>query len=263
MIALLVFLYGLVFGSFINVCAYRIPKKQSVLTPGSYCPHCKKPVKFYDNIPVLSYIILGGKCRYCQKPISSRYLLVELATGILFSATYLVLGLQWLLAPALFLVFLLLIIFLIDLDNQIIPNGLVITGLIAGFIFLAGSFKVDIFPLIKTGLNPVLSSVGSGLSASGFLLAIAYLAELFLKKEAMGGGDIKLAAVLGMFLGPYVFLSLFLAFLVGAVVSVSLMSTGSVAKGQAVPFGPFMAVGAVLTIYFGPQIWHWYLSFLM
>ena len=262
MIAIFVFLYGLVVGSFLNVCACRIPKKQSIVSPGSYCPNCKKPIKFYDNIPVFSYVLLSGKCRNCRKAISIRYPLVELATGALFLVTYFIVGLQWLLVPALILVALLIVIFLIDLDYQIIPNGLVIFGLAAGLVFLAASFSVDIFPLIKTSFHPLLSSVGSGVLASGSLLAIAYLGELFLKREAMGVGDIKLAAVLGMFLGPYVFVSFFLAFLIGSIISLMFMSRGKIKSRQEVPFGPFMAVGAVLTLYFGPQIWHWYLSFL-
>lgn len=262
MIAVIVFLYGLVIGSFLNVCAFRIPKKQSIVSPSSYCPHCNKPVKFYDNIPVISYILLGGKCRYCKQPISLRYPLVELLTGLLFLATYLAFGLNWVLLPSLLFVALLFVILLIDLDHQIIPNGLIIFGFAAGFIFLAGRFFTGNFPLVESSYHPLLASVGSGILAGLALLVIAYLAEFFLKKEAMGGGDIKLAAVLGLFLGPYVFLSLFLAFLIGAVVSVTLMVSGLVKQGDPVPFGPFMAVGALLTLYFGPQIWHWYLSLL-
>lgn len=263
MIAIFVFLYGLVVGSFVNVCAYRIPKKQSIISPASYCPHCKEPVKAYDNIPLVSYIWLRGKCRNCQKPISVRYPLVELTTGLLFLATYYVIGLQLILIPALVLISLLIVIFLIDFDYQIIPDGLIVFGLGLAFLFLAISFFAGIFPLIQTNLNPVISSVGGGIIAALILMAIAYLAELILGKEAMGGGDIKLAAVLGMFLGPYVFLSLFLAFLIGAVVSLILLSGKLVKRGEPVPFGPFMAIGAVLTLYFGPQIWQWYILLAM
>lgn len=259
MVAILVLLYGLVVGSFLNVCAYRIPHKQSIISPGSHCPHCKKPINFYDNVPVLSYLLLRGKCRYCRNPIHFRYPLVELTTGLLFLSTYLVIGLQWLLLPALFFISFLIVVLLIDLDHQIIPNGLVIFGLVAGIIFLITNQFFDFqFPLLTSVYKPLLSTMGSGLSASLCLLVVAYTGQAIFKKEAMGGGDIKLAAVLGIFLGPYVFLGLLLAFFVGAVVSIMLLSSGLVKRKQPIAFGPFMAIGAVLTLYFGPQIWHWY-----
>ncbi len=262
MITAIVFLYGLMVGSFLNVCAWRIPNKQSIVSPGSHCPKCDKPIKAYDNIPVLSYLLLKGHCRYCGEHISARYPVVEFITGLLFVVTYLFIGFEWLLFPSLVFVSLLWVIFLIDMDHQIIPDGLVIFGLVSGFIFLGASYFLGGFPLIQTNLNPLLSSVGSGLAASAFLLGITFVAELILKKEAMGGGDIKLAAVLGMFLGPYVFLALFLAFFVGAVISIAMMSTGLVEKGKPIAFGPFMAIGAILTLYTGPQIVNWYMSLM-
>ncbi|KKM97446.1 hypothetical protein LCGC14_1167940 [marine sediment metagenome] len=262
MIGFILFLYGLIVGSFINVGAYRIPKKRSIVSPGSCCPNCNEPIKFYDNIPLLSYLILRGKCRNCNEPISLRYPAVELISGLLFVATYMAIGFEFKLIPALVLVSLLLLVFLIDFDHQIIPNGLVIFGLVAGAIFLGLSFLFKGFPILETDFHPVLSALGSGIGGGLALIAIAFLGELMFKKEAMGGGDIKLAVVLGMFLGPYVFLSLFLSFFVGAFISVILMSGRLVKKGQQIAFGPFMAIAAVITIYFGPGILDWYLAFI-
>jgi leader peptidase (prepilin peptidase) / N-methyltransferase len=245
---IVIFTIGLVIGSFSNVCIYRIPRNESLVRPGSHCPQCNKPIPFYDNIPVISYLLLKGKCRYCGQPIPLQYPIVELATGLFYLALYLFYGLQLITFVYMILCSLLIIISFIDLKERIIPDVLSLPFIPIGFIL---SFFLK-------RLSPVDSLLGI-LAGGGSLLIIAIAGTYLFKKEAMGGGDIKLAAMIGAFLGwKLTLLSLFLGFFLGSVIGVIVLVTTK-SKSDIIPFGPFIALGAMLSIFWGPAIINWYL----
>ncbi len=250
-ILLVIILVGLALGSFLNVCIYRIPQKKSILFPNSYCPRCGTKIRYRDNIPILSFILLGGKCRTCKEKISWQYPLVEFVTPVLLVVTYLHFGLTWGFATKSILILVLLAVFLIDLKHRIIPDVLTLPGIILGFLL---SFLVK----SPTFLQSLLGiAVGGGM----FYLA-AILGDLLFKKESMGGGDIKLAMMLGAFLGwQKIILVLILAAVLGSLVGgVAMLFPGEVKKTKAIPFGPFLAVGALLAIFLGDSLISAYLN---
>jgi len=245
---IIIFIIGLVIGSFSNVCIYRLPRNESLVRPGSHCPQCSKPIPFYDNIPIISYLLLKGKCRYCGQSIPPQYPIVELATGLFYLALYLFYGLQPIAIVYMLLCTLLIIISFIDLRERIIPDVLSVPFIIIGFAF---SFFLR-------NINPLDSLLGI-LAGGGSLLLIAIVGSKLFKKEAMGGGDIKLAAMLGAFLGwQLTLLSLFLGFFLGSVIGVLIIVT-SKNKNDVIPFGPFIALGAMISMFWGQAILHWYL----
>ncbi|MGB7063329.1 MAG: prepilin peptidase [Candidatus Zixiibacteriota bacterium] len=244
-IIVLISLIGLAVGSFLNVCIYRIPNKKSILFPSSYCPRCGTKIRFCDNVPVLSYIILKGKCRACQAKISLQYPLVELVTAALLVIAYLRFGLTWDFAARGILILLMILTFFIDLKHRIIPDVLTLPGVILGFLL---SFLVD----SPSVLNSALGAIAGGVI---FYLA-AVLGEALFKKESMGGGDIKLAMLLGAFLGwksviLVFFLSAFFGTLIGGA---ALFFSKQVKETRTIPFGPFLALGAVIAIFVGDAI---------
>jgi len=240
---------GALIGSFLNVCICRLPREESIVTPGSHCPQCKNPIGFYDNIPVLSYVLLRGKCRHCGKPISMQYPVVEgvtaLSSWVLFT-TY---------GPSLSYLFFfafvaaLIVITVIDLQHQIIPDVISIPGMGVG---LLGS-------LILSHLS-FLNSLGGVVLGSGSLFLVATIYQWLFKREGMGGGDVKLLGMIGAFLGwKAVILTILLSSLIGSLIGILVM----VLKGKdfkyAIPFGPFLSLGAVLTLFYGEVIIRWYL----
>lgn len=239
-------LFGLVIGSFLNVCIYRIPKNKSIVWPSSFCPKCGKPIKFYDNIPVFSYILLWGKCRQCKAPISCQYPVVELLTGLL---TVLFVW-RWGLTPwtgvLLVAVYSLIILSVIDLELMIIPDrfslGLIVLGL--AFSWLNPNFT-------GSGWSRFLESLlGAGVGFFG-TLAVALLGYVMFKKEAMGGGDVKLMGGIGAFIGwPGVITTIVFASALGLVYSVFLMIFKGKGKGDAIPFGPFLSAGALINLFY-------------
>ena len=263
--SLFAFVFGAVVGSFLNVCICRVPHDQSVVSPPSRCPKCDYRIRWYDNIPLFSYLLLRGKCRGCQAPISIQYPLVELLNGLLTLALFLRFLPERLLANAPMeivvrqgLIFALLFIFcsalvvvtFIDLEHQIIPDSITLPGIVIGFI---ASFFIP-----QLGwMNSLIGIVAGG----GSLLLIAYGYELVAKKEGMGGGDVKLLAMMGAFLGwKGVIFIIFSASLIGSVIGVGLMLAKNKDGTLAIPFGPFLATGAVIYIFYGRSIIHWYLS---
>jgi len=236
-----VFVFGAVIGSFLNVCIYRLPEQQSIAKPLSQCPHCHHPIRFYDNIPLISYLILKGKCRDCGEKISWRYPLVELITAILalllFAKFYLTLN---------FLVFfiftaVLIVITFIDLDHQIIPDLLTLPGI--PVFFLLAVFVVGV-PWMEAAIGLLIGG--------GVLFAIALGYEVITKREGMGGGDIKLLAMIGGFLGwkSLIFVLLFSS-LLGAVIGIALVLIKKEDMKYAVPFGPFLSAAAVAYLFWG------------
>jgi len=248
---LTIFTIGLVIGSFSNVCIYRLPRDESLIFPGSHCPKCNKPIKYYDNIPLISYLILKGKCRYCQEKISGQYPLVEFLTGFIYLVLFLSYGLQ--LRTFVYMLFCsaLIIIIFIDLKEKIIPDVISLPFIALGFLL---SF-------VPNNLSPINSLLGI-LVGGGSLFLIAVVGSYLFKKEAMGGGDIKLAAMIGAFLGwQLTLLSLFLGFLLGSNVGIIILikNKGNKDQSDSIPFGPFIALGTVIALLFGKAIIDWYL----
>jgi leader peptidase (prepilin peptidase) / N-methyltransferase len=243
-----VFLFGLILGSFYNVAGLRIPQNQSIAVPRSHCPHCKHTLSPLELVPVLSYMFLGGKCRRCKAPVSALYPAVELSTGILFAAAPLIIGWTAELFVAWTVISLVIIVFVSDFKYMIIPDKVLLffaAVLIAERIFLP--------------LSPWWDSLAGAALGFFLLLLIAVIS-----KGGMGGGDIKLYAVIGIALGvKLVFLSFFLATLFGAVLGGLGMILGIVQKGKPIPFGPFIGIGTLLAYFYGREIIEWYFhSFL-
>ena len=244
-IGIFIFIFGLAIGSFLNVCIYRIPLRKSILFPASHCPKCGNKIRAFDNIPILSYLILRGKCRYCKEKISLIYPAVELLSGLLFLLLYRNYGLSWEFAAGLFLFSSLLVIFFIDLKYQLIPDVITLPGIIVGFIF---SF------LSKS--PPFLESLIGFFVGGGLLYFMAIFGDKLFKKESMGGGDIKLAAMLGTFLGwKMVLLVIFLASFLGAIAGIIFIIFSKQMRGKRlIPFGPFLAIATLIAVFFGNQI---------
>lgn len=256
----LFFIFGLMIGSFLNVCAYRVPRNESIAYPPSHCPSCGSDVRVVDNIPVLSYVLLGGRCRICKERISPKYPVIELITGVLWVASYYRFGLSLEVVYALFFNTVLILLAAIDFDTKIIPNKILLPALGLSMLSLLMHFaSLTTLPIIA-GFD-AMGAITGFLAGGGFLYAVAMLGPLVFKKEAMGGGDVKLAAFMGLYLGGYVMLALFIGFFLGAVVGIVLISRNR-QNGQAmIPFGPFLAAGSIITLFFGPQMWYAYLSF--
>ncbi len=253
-LVLMLFILGSAIGSFLNVVIYRVPKKMSIVRPGSHCFSCKKKIRFSDNIPILGYFLLKGKCRSCGEPFPSRYAFVELITGILTVVVYLIFGLNESFIVYLFLTYLLIAITFVDIDHLIIPNGFVLIGL---SILTVGLFL---------GWIPI--EWGDALSGSfvfaGFLFTIGLIGQFILKKESIGFGDVKLGLVLGGFLGTeYSILALYLSFALSAIMIFIMMGGKLIQKDAKIPFGPYLAAGTLISIftitpYGGNYILNWY-----
>ena len=251
-LAVVSLIFGLIIGSFLNVCIYRIPAGISIVSPSSRCPQCGVSIRWYQNIPILSYLILGGKCRACRTGIPWRYPFVEALTGGLFVLVYLSFGLTTTLGVYCLFVAALIVITFIDLDHQIIPDVISLPGIVVGFLC---SFAIPWLSWTDSLLGILL---GGG---SLWLVAVVY--ELLTKKEGMGGGDIKLLAMLGAFLGWKAILPIiFISSLIGSLVGIPLMLVKKADSKLAIPFGPFLALGALIYLFWGPQLIAWYLAFL-
>ncbi|PKM57880.1 MAG: prepilin peptidase [Firmicutes bacterium HGW-Firmicutes-3] len=240
---ILFLLYGIIIGSFLNVCILRIPLNESITFDRSHCPKCGYVLKWYDLIPLLSYIILRGKCRSCQTKISSQYPIIELLNGAAYLGIYLYLGLSWQTLIACFLFSALLVVFMIDLRYKIIPNGLVL------FILLLG--------VIQTFLTrDYLSHIIGFFIVSGILILLSLMV-----KNGMGMGDIKLMAAAGLLLGwDQILLALMIGAILGSVIGISLIVIKVIKPREAIPFGPFLATGIMTAMLFGEPIINWYIG---
>ena len=243
------FLFGLALGSFLNVCIYRIPLKKSIVHPPSSCPNCGAGIRFYDNIPVISYILLLGRCRQCHAPISFRYPLVELITGLLSVALFIKFGLS----PNYILLFLftasLIAIAFIDLQHKIIPDVISLPGILVGVVF-------SFFP--SAGISPLEALIGV-VGGGGFLFLVGTAFEKVTGREGMGGGDVKLLAMIGAWMGwkalPFIIL---ISSLSGAVLGGLSLAVSRQGMRSRIPFGPFLALGALVFLFFGDDIVLWF-----
>ncbi len=250
----LVFLLGITLGSFLNVLIYRLPRRLSLIRPSSRCPRCDSKIKFYDNIPIFSYLILGGICRSCGSKISIRYPAVEASAGLLSVLALYHFGITPKGFEALFLSLIFIAIFFIDMEFTIIPDVFTLPGIIIGFgiSFLPGGF-----------VNWNQSLIGLLVGGGSFFL-VGMLGEFLFKKEALGFGDVKFAAMLGAFLGwEFLILVLILASFLGSVVGIAIIYFArKKGKPHYIPFGPFLVAGAMIAIYFGNIIIRAYLDFI-
>ncbi|MCJ7459114.1 MAG: prepilin peptidase [candidate division Zixibacteria bacterium] len=251
LIGAFVFIFGLAVGSFLNVCIYRLPLKKSIIFPASHCPKCGNKIRTYDNIPILSYILLRGKCRFCKERISLIYPAVELWSGLIFLSLYLWYGLSWEFASKLFLFTSLMVIFFIDLKHQLIPDVITLPGIAAGLIF----------SLLSKSPSFLDSLIGI-ISGGGLFYLVALAGDKIFKKESMGGGDIKLAAMLGAFLGwQKILLVFFLASFLGALAGIIfLILSPKLRENRLIPFGPFLAIATAICIFFGNRLVELYLN---
>lgn len=244
------FLMGACFGSFFNVVIHRLPAKESLVHPGSRCPNCRTPIAFYDNIPVVSFLILRGRCRHCGTRISLRYPFVETLTGVLALALYVRYGFNVQFAIEFLFVAILIVIAFIDFDTFTIPNELSIPGIVLG---VGTSFFSHRITWIGSLLGALLGAV--------FLYLVAYWYERVRHQQGLGGGDVKLLGMIGAFLGfPGVAFTVLLASLTGSITGLTMMMRSRKGLSTMLPFGPFLALGAVCYVFWGETFFEWYLS---
>lgn len=255
----IIIIFGLLIGSFLNVCIYRVPEGLSIVSPSSGCRTCGTAIKFYDNIPVISYILLKGRCRQCKAKVSARYPFIESLNALLYAVVLNRFGMDppWVLLVYLFFTSTLIVIFFIDLDHQIIPNSITYPGMPLA-VLLGSTILPD--PFLRTELLGFNSSIIGFLTGGGFFYLVAVAGKLVFKKEAMGGGDIKMMAMIGGLLGwKGVILTTFGGSLLGSIVGVILIKLKGREWGSKIPFGPYLALGALISLLRGREIMVWYL----
>ena len=251
LLATYAFIFGACIGSFLNVCIYRIPEGKSIIHPPSACPHCGYRIRFYDNIPIISYLLLRGRCRQCQTHIPIRYPMVEAITGLAALGAFLKFGPT--LAAGIYFLFIavLLVITFIDIDHQIIPDILSVTGIplffALGFLIPAIAWQDALIGILAGG---------------GILYAVAAGYQLLTGRDGMGGGDIKLLAMIGALIGwQGILFTIFFSSVSGTLIGLLLTMPAGRSMKSRLPFGPFLAAGAVAYVFFGPEVIHWYLGF--
>ena len=243
--------FGAMIGSFLNVCIFRLPKEESIVWPGSYCPHCKNPIKSYDNIPLVSYILLKGRCRHCHTAISFQYPLVEGITALASLILFIKFGLSLSYLFYFLFVAALIVITVIDLYHQIIPDVISLPGIGVGLIASLLIPEITLF-----------NSLFGILLGGGSLFLVATLYHWLFKREGMGGGDVKLLAMIGAFLGwKAVLLTILLSSLVGSITGIIVMLSKGKDFKYAIPFGPFLSFGAVIALFYQNEIIFWYLRY--
>ncbi|MFC2177090.1 prepilin peptidase [Actinomycetota bacterium] len=246
-------LLGLAVGSYVNVVAYRVPLHRSVVSPRSACPHCDHPLGWRDNIPLVSWVILRGRCRHCRARISIRYPIVEGVTAALFTATVVVIGAQWVLPAYLWFVGVTVALTLTDLDHKLIPNRILFPSSIAGAILLGVGALID---------GEAASFGRALLGATAYFVSLLVVA--LIAKGGFGFGDVKLAWFLGLYAAYLgwgeLLVAIFMPFAIGGVASILLLVTRIKGRKDAIPFGPYMVIGAYLAVVAGQQIVDWYLG---
>ena len=257
-LTIFIFLAGLCIGSFLNVCIWRIPRDESIVWPGSHCPACNHAIAPWDNLPLLSWILLGGKCRHCRAPISPRYFVVELLTGALFAGLWLVHG--WTLQTPVYLFFTAALVLgtFVDFDHLILPDRVTIGGMVAGpilsFAFPPLQGQTERLPAL------VLSLIGLAVGY-GLLWLVAAIGHAILKREAMGMGDVKLLGAIGACLGwPAVLFTIFVSSFSGTLLGFALIALGKKELQSKIPYGPHIALAAVLWMFCGPACIDLYLA---
>lgn len=251
------FILGTIIGSFLNVCIVRLPQEKSVIFPSSHCPRCQKPIFWHDNIPLLSYLLLRGRCRFCKGKISFRYFIVELLTGIAFVLFYSYFGLDILLIPYFVMVCGFIVATFVDFEHRIIPDEVSLGGILAGLIFSLlipsmHGFSLEGVPILIFHLKSLGLSLLGILIGGGSIYAMGLLGDFLFKKESMGGGDVKFLAMVGAFLGwKLVLLTFFVSPFFGAFFGV----IEKIRKNNStIAYGPFLALGAIVSLFWGEKI---------
>jgi leader peptidase (prepilin peptidase)/N-methyltransferase len=260
------FVFGLLCGSLANVIIWRFPRGESFVSPGSHCPSCGHAIRWYDNIPLVSWVVLRGRCRDCGTSISARYPAVELLSGLLWLAAGLAFGVSGTTVFAIVFFYLLLVLAFIDIDTQRLPNPIVLALAVVGLAGAAGSqiLGVRFCPLVGVAVQGLLAEplaaalLGAALGG-GVTLGIALLYRSVRGLDGLGMGDVKLMAAMGLYVGTFSLLALALGSLLGTLVAIPMMRKGAGARTR-IPFGPFLAVGGVLSVLLGPGLWAWYAS---
>ena len=251
-IKVIIFCIGAIIGSFLNAVIYRLPRLESLLFPASHCPQCGEKIRWFDNIPMLSFILLGGKCRHCKTPIPTRYFIVELLTAALFVTIHNIYGFSYEFLFYATLSVLLLTVTFTDLERGKIPNGVILPGVIAGLYM-----SLIFWPLNFT------SSLIAFLAGGGIMIFWTVIGKLLFKKEGIGAGDIKLVAMTSIFLGlQNILLALFLSFLLATIVGISMILIKKARMDSRIPFAPFLASGALISLMCGSQIFSWYFNIM-
>ncbi len=245
-------LVGTLVGSFLNVCIYRLPRHEWVVWPGSRCPSCGNSIAWYDNIPVISYLLLLGRCRTCRAPIPLRYPMVETANALGYLAILWHFGLNGISVLYAALYSALVVVAGTDLSHKIIPNVITLPGIVVGLLGAATVLPVGV-------MNSVLGIVVGG----GLLWVLAWASPYLFGKEGMGGGDIKMLAMIGAFLGwKPALLTIMIGSLIGSIVGIGLIAARIIKRDEYIPFGPFLVVGAVLSMFFAQPLLAWYQGLL-
>ena len=248
--AILLTIFGTAVGSFLNVCIHRLPLRKSLMWPGSHCPHCQAAIKPYDNIPIAGYLWLRGRCRACRAPISIQYPLVEVATGAVFLGAYLLFDLPELLIQRLLFACAMIVLFVIDLEHRILPDVITLPGIVLGFVF-------SLF--LPPGWRDSLIGIALG---GGSLWLMGELYFRIRHEEGMGFGDVKMLAMIGAFLGwKLMLLTLVLSSFLGSIVGVAIIAFNRGDMKYALPFGTFLAMGAIAAATAGDRIIAWYTGF--
>ncbi len=246
-------LFGALIGSFLNVCIYRLPRGESIVWPSSRCPACARSIAWYDNIPILSFLVLRGKCRACGAPISFRYPLIEAANAVGYGVIFWHFGVGWGSAAYAVLFSALLVVTGTDFTHQIIPNVITVPGMLFGLLCAS--------TILPVGL---VNSIMGMLVGGGVLWGLAWVSPYLFGKEGMGGGDIKLLAMIGAFLGwKATLLTIMIGAAVGSVVGMGLISLNVIKRDDYIPFGPFLALGAVLSLFFHEPLLEWYFNLVV
>ncbi len=256
-----VFVFGACLGSFLNVCIYRIPEEISVVTPRSRCPKCETAIQWYDNIPILSWLLLRGHCRSCKVGISPRYMLVEALTGILFLLVWLEYGWTALTPVYWLMVFGLILGTFVDFDHMILPDRVTLGGIVIGLIL---SPLVPAMHEMETPLQGLIASAGGAAIGFGLLWLVAALGKLAFKKDAMGFGDVKLLGALGAFLGwKGVLFTIMASAFLGSFVGIGLILSRQREWQSRIPYGPYIALAAVIWVLWGQYWWDLYVNYVM
>lgn len=241
-------LFGAVIGSFLNVCIHRLPRGTSIVWPASACPACGRALSWFENVPIVSYLFLRGRCRTCSAPISARYPIIEALTAAMFALAWWYYGPGPMLISRLIFGCALIVLFAIDLEHHLLPNVITLTGIVIGFLL---SFTTD-----QPGWRSSLIGIVAG---GGVLFVIAEVYYRVRHEEGLGMGDVKMLAMMGAFLGwPLAVLSLMIASVAGTIIGIGLIVTGRGTMKYALPFGTFLAIGAAVSAAVGQTILHWY-----
>lgn len=240
---------GLAVGSFLNVCIYRLPRHESLLFPASHCPSCDRSLSWFENLPLISWLVLLGRCRSCRTPIGVQYPLVEAITGVIFVSAYFIYGWTPLLAARLLFASAMIVLFVIDLHHRILPNVITLPGIVIGFVL-----SLFLPPGVRSSLIGIIAG-------GGVLFAIGEAYYRTRGYEGLGMGDVKMLAMIGAFLGwPLMLVTLVLASFAGSAVGIGLLISGKGDMKAALPFGTFLAVGALAAAVAGNNFLAWYLT---